>query len=311
MSVKRVHYFDHQFLKEQDFHAEQAYHREMRHRHNRLLHGWGVVEGLEIKHKGREITIEPGTAIDKEGREIVLSKPVARELSSLDSPFYIALVYKDSYDEADRHRSGGIDDYTRVTESHEIEERKEEPRDGSVITLGRVHLNKNGHVERIESNVRTLVAARGCVAGWVRLPFKPLRLEPLRVGEKLAPPREWDPSVEFIVDVASAYCGEKGGRGTMPIPVPPGATRVTDFRICGTTRRKVEFELVRTGWNTQARKGEHKIILKRAVEGKAESFDEQVPVEEDLRHLSELHALAVSVLAEGAAEIWFIGARFE
>jgi hypothetical protein len=311
VSVKRVHYFDHQFLKEQDFHAEQAYHREMRHRHNRLLHGWGVVEGLEIKHKGREVTIEPGMAIDKEGREIVLFKPATREVSSLDSPFYLALGYKDAYEESDRHRSGGIDDYIRVTESHEIEERKEEPRDGSVIVLARVHMNKNGHIERVESNVRTLLATRGSAVGWVRLPFKPMRLEALRVGEKLAPPREWDPSIEFIVDVASAYCGEKGGRGTMHVPVPPGAARVTDFRICGTTRRKVEFELVRTGWNIQARKGEHKIILKRSVEGK-EWFDEQVRVEEEeLRHLTESQALSISVVAEGITEIWLIGARFE
>lgn len=310
MSVKRVHYFDHQFLKEQDFHAEQAYHREMRHRHNRLLHGWGVVEGLEIRHKGREITIEPGMAIDKEGREIVLFKPLTREVFSLESPFYLTLGYKDTYDEGDHHRSGGIDDYTRVTESHEIEERKEEARDGSVITLARVHLNKNGHIERVEQNVRTLLGGRGS-AGWMRLPFKPLRLGHLRVGEKLAPPREWDPSTEFIVDVASAYCGEKGARGTMNIPVPPGATRVTDFRICGTTHRKVEWALVRTGWNAQTKKGEHKVILKRTVEGGDKSFDEQAPVDEELRHLNEWHALAIVVEAEGVTEIWLVEAHFE
>ena len=75
MFIKRLNYFTHQFLREQDFKDEQAYHLEMCRRHNRMLHGWGVVTGLEVQKKGeREITINPGTAIDKEGRELMLAE---------------------------------------------------------------------------------------------------------------------------------------------------------------------------------------------------------------------------------------------
>jgi len=313
VSIKRLKYFDHQFLREQDFTAEQAYHITMRRLHNRAVHGWGVVEGLEVHKKSeRGIVVEPGIAIDGQGREIVLSATVIRDLSSFDrdSHTYITIAYDEGWDEGDRYASGGIDDYTRVTESPQISERKHEPaKDGSAITLARVHLNENGHVHKIDMDIRTSVGTRSQAAGWVRMPFKPVRMEPLRIGEKLVPPNKWDPTVEFTVDVASAYC-EKSARGTMPIPIPPGATKIKAFRICGTTRGKVDIELVRGGWNPQAGTGERKIVLERSVQ--KEVFDEHVLVEEEDRQpLNEFHTLALSVIAEGRTEIWLVAVRFE
>ena len=140
------------------------------------------------------------------------------------------------------------------------------------------------------------------------MPFKPVRLEPLRVGEKLIPPKQWDPSVEFTVDVASAYC-EKSARGSMHIPIPPGASRLKAFRICGTTRGKIEVELIRGGWNLEANKGELKEIMRRTVE--REAFDELVEIADDRQHLGELHSLSIGVVAEGKTEIWLVAARFE
>ena len=312
MSIKRLKYFNHQFLREQDFAAEQAYHVAMRRLHNRSLHGWGVVEGLEVRKKSdREISIEPGIAVDGQGREIVLSNAVVRDLSSFDhdSQTYITIGYDETSEDGDRYASGGIDDYTRVTESVEISERRHEPaKDGAAVTLARVHLNEAGHVHRIDTEFRTSIGARNPAAGWVRLPFKPVRLEPLRISERLVPPRQWDPSVEFTVDIVSAYC-ENGARGTMQIPVPPGASKIKAFRLCGTTRGKVEVELVRGGWNPEGLTGEHKVLITRKVE--REGFDEHVTLEEDLQPLNEFHALAVSVIAEGKTEIWLVAAHFE
>lgn len=48
MSVKRLNYFNGQFLKEKDFQEEQSYHRENQRLHNKNLHSWGIVEGLEL-----------------------------------------------------------------------------------------------------------------------------------------------------------------------------------------------------------------------------------------------------------------------
>ena len=46
--TRRVHYFDHQFLRVEDFTDEQAYHLEMRRAHNRMLHSPGVAHGLAL-----------------------------------------------------------------------------------------------------------------------------------------------------------------------------------------------------------------------------------------------------------------------
>ncbi len=313
MALKRVHYFDHQFLKVHDFQAEQEYHTQMRHRHNRLLHGWGVVEGLEVRQKGqRDITIEPGMAIDNLGKEIVISSQVTCQLISLErnTHVFIALGYDETWDEPDHYSSGGIEDYTRVTETHKIEEMKEPPRDGSLITLARMHLNENGHILRVETSVRTLVASRRSV-GWVRLPFKPVRMEVLRVGEKLVRPKDWDPSIEFITDIGSAYCGDKGARGTMQILVPPGASSVTHLRICGTTQRRLEIEWARAGWSEN--KGDFRSLAKRVVDrgGEHEHFDENFEVNGELQQLTDSHSLAISVVAEGSTTIWLVAARFE
>src|SRR5262245_44719055 len=72
--TKRMHYFDQQFLVEADFTDEQKYHLDRRYRHNRLLHTFGVADGLAvIKNGDKQVTVKVGTAIDKLGRELVLA----------------------------------------------------------------------------------------------------------------------------------------------------------------------------------------------------------------------------------------------
>ena len=46
---KRPHYFNSQFLIVRDFQDEQSYHDELLRRHNRLMHSWGVIGGLDVK----------------------------------------------------------------------------------------------------------------------------------------------------------------------------------------------------------------------------------------------------------------------
>lgn len=75
-TFKRPRYFDGRLLTAKDLQAEQNYHREKQRLHNRALHGWGVVEGLEVTASGDAITVSPGFALDPEGNEIVLADPV-------------------------------------------------------------------------------------------------------------------------------------------------------------------------------------------------------------------------------------------
>ncbi len=69
----RVRYFAGQTLTEADLTAEQDYHRHRARRHNRLLHGVGVVDGLGVRTSGNAVVVSPGMAIDALGEECVVA----------------------------------------------------------------------------------------------------------------------------------------------------------------------------------------------------------------------------------------------
>lgn len=332
MPVKRLNYFNHQFLTERDFNDEQTYHLEMRRRHNRFLHTWGVVEGLHVERKEeREVMVTPGMALDRDGREIVLGDAAHREVRHLgsDTDAYVAVSYRESFEEADHHKTAGADGYARVTEHAEIHLDREAPADdGSTVLLARIFLNSAGGIASIDTSVRKRAGAAladGSVTeaklapdvksglrarGWVRLPFKPSRLFPMRVGGRLVRPSEREAeAIEFIVDIASAYCDERGARGTMGIPVPAGAISIKGFRIAGQTEGRITVELFRTGWSVARNRGEHQKLFTEIIEG-AGSFHRQVQVREGVLN-AECDAVALSVEAQGRAEIWLVAAEFE
>ncbi len=99
--IKRLKYFDHQFLQEADFTDEQKYHLGMRRRHNRLLHTAGIANGLQVqKTDAKAVKVTPGTAIDDKGQEMVLFKEVTIDLSDgtkypADSTVYITIKYEE------------------------------------------------------------------------------------------------------------------------------------------------------------------------------------------------------------------------
>jgi hypothetical protein len=77
----RVRYFSGQLLSSADFDQEQAYLRDKQRLHNRLLHGTGIVRGLEVTVEdgddGRPIVaISPGVAIAPDGEELVVCAPL-------------------------------------------------------------------------------------------------------------------------------------------------------------------------------------------------------------------------------------------
>ncbi len=73
MSIARVHYFDRQFLRTEDFVDEQNYHLAMRRRHNIGHHTWGIVSGLELTlDDDARPAVAEGLAVDGYGRELIL-----------------------------------------------------------------------------------------------------------------------------------------------------------------------------------------------------------------------------------------------
>jgi hypothetical protein len=80
--ASRVNYHANQIIRLADMTDEQAYHIQLRRRHNLSHHSWGIVVGLEIalEQDGRP-ALRPGMAIDGYGRELLLGsrRTVGRE----------------------------------------------------------------------------------------------------------------------------------------------------------------------------------------------------------------------------------------
>lgn len=83
--IARVHYFPQQFLRTEDFDTEQAYHIDMRRRHNIGHHIWGVVYGLQMQVEEGGIFVQPGMAVDGFGRELILPERQALALSEFEA----------------------------------------------------------------------------------------------------------------------------------------------------------------------------------------------------------------------------------
>src|SRR5438094_7199438 len=83
-SLTRPRYFYGQLLDVRHFESEQDYFRRKLGLLNQMVSGFGVVCGLDVKPgpDDHSVIVEPGLALDKCGREIVVpcpSKPVAIE----------------------------------------------------------------------------------------------------------------------------------------------------------------------------------------------------------------------------------------
>ena len=165
--IKRLNYFNYQFLVDKDFEDEQAYHLQMRRRHNRQMHTPGVADGLSVtKVAANQVRISPGTAIDRDGREIVLDDARVHTLvtGGNNVDVFLAISYQDVSDPADRYTQGGIDDFTRVTERPKIEDTSSAPpADSPALLLARIRLNATGVIESdaaINTTVRAVAFAR-------------------------------------------------------------------------------------------------------------------------------------------------------
>jgi hypothetical protein len=333
--VKRLNYFNHQFLVDTDFRDEQSYHVQMRRRHNRFMHEWGVASGLVVERHGeRHILVTPGMAVDREGREMVLLESQTVDVPHDSSGHVYAVV---SYHEegADQQGAHGVQpNYTRTVEKTAISVTREQPpSDSTDVALARIFVDGSGRVTEIDQSVRhdatfglrpgmvgTEVLADDAVTipklardlrrqhGWVRMSFKPHSMH-----DKPA----------FHVGPTEARAEGGGAYGTMGVPAPPGANRVTGFRIAGEWNDgEIIVNLFRSGWDPKHRQHEHEFILKdekliggppyRRREGVPREINPfERPFDLDWELDRGHHALAVMIHATKDASISLIAVRFE
>jgi hypothetical protein len=149
-SIKRLNYFNGQFLRAPDFTEEQTYHLEMGRRHNQKLHTWGIADGLKLQYTigSSQIEIAEGMAIDSEGREIVLVNKVNRDLSTfLGKTVYITIAYNER--KVDETKETGVEGFTRVQEIANINVSENPPSADQLslqLILGRVTVNSEGKI---------------------------------------------------------------------------------------------------------------------------------------------------------------------
>lgn len=95
--LERSRFFDGQRLFASDLQAVEEFNRDMRALHNLSLHRPGIGSGFAISgNKGdREVVIQPGYAIDGQGREIVLAETVIEPVPPVADDGFGAAVYFD------------------------------------------------------------------------------------------------------------------------------------------------------------------------------------------------------------------------
>ena len=95
--LKRPTFFAGRLIDAATLQSEQDYHREKLRRHNRNLHGFGIVSGLGVHvdataaADGDCIVVDPGYAIDRCGEEIAVSECVRLTLPADGDTAYVSL----------------------------------------------------------------------------------------------------------------------------------------------------------------------------------------------------------------------------
>ena len=117
----RNRYYTGKLLSAADFEEEQQYLRTKHRRHNRLLHGVGIVSGLGVSVETRPagerpaVAVSPGLAISQDGEELVLCERATSDVFPGTEVCYVTLRLVERPTNVD---AGG--EASRIEESAEI-----------------------------------------------------------------------------------------------------------------------------------------------------------------------------------------------
>jgi hypothetical protein len=160
--TKRLRYFDGSVLGAQDFTDEQHYVLDRQHRYSRFLNAAGIVDGLEVSQATApgQIEVYPGTALDAQGRQVVLSDTRTVSLADCQGQTEVVIAY--SQEEAEPQMTeAGPGGATRVYERPYVGLRAAlPPGSGEPITLAVVTLDHTGVVFLIDERPRVYAGIR-------------------------------------------------------------------------------------------------------------------------------------------------------
>ena len=120
-TLKRVRYCPGQLLSADDLSAEQEYFLEKHRRHNRTLHGAGVVSGLEVSRQKDSVVVQPGLGLNCRGEEISVCEPVEVPFPAGGEEAYLLLSYAEKMtDPVPAPGEGEGMQFSRVEESFNL-----------------------------------------------------------------------------------------------------------------------------------------------------------------------------------------------
>lgn len=119
-SLQRPRFFNGKLITPEDLELEQQYFREKQKRHNRSLHGFGIVSGLRVQASSGQIVVEPGLALDCEGNEIVINarQPIVPPTVCDSRTAYLNVRFVENG--ADVVPNTGCEEPSVITESFEL-----------------------------------------------------------------------------------------------------------------------------------------------------------------------------------------------
>lgn len=172
--IKRPNYYTSQFLVEENFREEQAYHVDMRRLHNRMLYGRGVVTGLTVSNStvdSKKVTVSPGLAIAKNGQELLLPddlppREVDLRTAARGSTVSIVILYETYNDSTDLYADGPLKGKPKhEAKRAEVKASPPAPDDDTVVKLATVTIDANGDVGRPDNSARQLATTMVAKAG--------------------------------------------------------------------------------------------------------------------------------------------------
>ena len=122
-TLTRPHFFAGKLLDAATLQAEQDYHRDKLRRHNRMLHGFGIVSGLGVHveptsaSEGGRIIVDPGYAIDGCGEEIAVCAGAALAPPSVGNEAFVSVRFWEHPCSTDSSSASGGPSVTGVEEA--------------------------------------------------------------------------------------------------------------------------------------------------------------------------------------------------
>jgi hypothetical protein len=314
-------YYRGQLLLEDDFIAEQRYHRSARYRHSLNLHGWGIVRGFEVMPEGDgAVRVNPGYAIDRRGHEIETQQAEVLEVSTFSPNALVTIAL--SYEE---ERPSKTRDQDRRIQCYGVLKAAVGSEDADNVILATVQLDERAKVTQTSistSNahyLRTLLTPGSVTAssldarlrkGWYRVPVRadPLERDPVARDEELPPPFRAGATQASSYETYEGKPNTRGAGGTMTIPVLPSVTAVHRLRIAGVENEsRMQVLLFAGGWDAAGRKHRRRTLIDKEVRGRP--YDETFEIS-DSRLDPECDTLSLRLRAYGKCTVSLVAVEF-